>query len=185
MVGVRQRPINRAKDGEGFTSFVGRFARPCARQGQRSLGSFAGGYAARQSEGRRGGEELATRTTLLTVFHKRHLSRGGEESPGGRSMSSLKVSRQRMDYQSLCAGSRSFRRSRFRYSALRGIEAGGGGGGGAGRPLWGASRGGGAVFGAGVSSRFPQPPAKPSRKTATKERRRTIIAGASISSRSG
>ncbi len=69
VVGVRQRPIYRGEDGEGFASLIGRLARPGARQGQRSLGRFAAGRAAGQSEGGRGSEELATRAALVSIFH--------------------------------------------------------------------------------------------------------------------
>src|SRR5579884_2800204 len=70
VISVRQGPIHRGQDGEWLASLVRRLGWPCARQRQiaRWFGRLSGNPAG-QSKSSRRGQELATRTTLLSILH--------------------------------------------------------------------------------------------------------------------
>src|SRR5262249_34590483 len=66
VVGVRHRPIDGGKDGDGLSAVLGGFARPGAEPA-RGGGPLGGrrGHAAAQGQGRGRGQKLAARTTQV------------------------------------------------------------------------------------------------------------------------
>src|SRR5262249_20048884 len=90
VVGVGQRAVNSRDDGDGLPAVLAQFRRP------RSNGVGRRGIAIRspavqsagQCQGGSAGEELATRTTLVAVWHGEFSAAGGRDS----------VQRRRSDY---------------------------------------------------------------------------------------